>query len=110
VLELQESFDKSAEAVISLRQTLNGAIDDYELLKDGNSNLLAERNALRDQVTDLKSELATAKVSSAKDIAALEAKVVSVEAHVVEEVAAGEKRLVDFETELIRDLADLRVM
>jgi hypothetical protein len=107
--ELRESVDKSAETMVSLWQTLNGAIVDYELLKDDNNNLLAKCDTLRDQVAGLDSELVTAKASTVEDITTLEAKVASIEACVVDDAVAGEKHLVDFEAELARDLADLPV-
>jgi hypothetical protein len=95
--------------MVSLWQTLNGAIVDYELLKDDNNNLLAKCDTLRDQVAGLDSELVTAKASTVEDITTLEAKVASIEACVVDDAVAGEKHLVDFEAELARDLADLPV-
>jgi chromosome segregation ATPase len=107
-VELQKSVESSTEAVTSLWQALEAGIKDYELLKDGENSLLAERNTLHDRVADLESELAEAKTSTAKDITALEAKVVSVEAHAMDDVAAVEKCLVDFETVLSGDLAGLR--
>jgi predicted trehalose synthase len=83
-------------------------IEDYELLKDGNSSLLVECNALQDRVADVESELAGAKTSAAKGIAVQEAKVVSVEARVMDDVATVEKHLVYFRKELTQDLKGLR--
>jgi hypothetical protein len=104
--ELWESVDRSAKAVVSLWQTLIGLIVDYELLKDGNNILLVERDALRDQVADLDSELVIAKASAIEDIAALEAKDAALEAHAADEALAGETHLVNFEAKFVRDLAD----
>jgi hypothetical protein len=88
---LQKTIDSSAEAVISLCRVLDLNIEDYNLLKDGNNSLLAERNTLHEQVADLDSELAGVKASTVRDIATLEAKVVSVEARAVDDVAATDK-------------------
>jgi hypothetical protein len=107
---LHESVDKSAKVVVSLRWMLNGALDDFELLKGGNNSLLVERDSLRDQVTDLDSELVTAKVRVTENIPALEARVASAEAPAADEAVAGEKCLIDFKAELVRDLTDLCAM
>jgi hypothetical protein len=85
---------------------LSGLIVDYELLKDANNILLVERDALRDQVADLDSELVIAKASAIEDIAALEAKDAALEAHAADEALAGETHLVNFEAKFVRDLAD----
>jgi hypothetical protein len=58
-------------------------------LLEGNKNLLAEHNALRDCSADLESELAEAHSG------ALEAWVRSTEAHTVDVAGAGERRLAD---------------
>jgi hypothetical protein len=76
--ELQKSVDSSSEAVTSLRQVLEHGINDYELLKKGNQILSAERDAFRDRVAGLASELAEDKKSATRDIAALKEKVMSV--------------------------------
>jgi chromosome segregation ATPase len=65
IAELQKFVDNSTEVVTSLRQAREAGIEDYELLKDGNSSLLVERNALQDRAADLESELAGAKTSAA---------------------------------------------
>jgi hypothetical protein len=107
---LHESVDKSAKVVVSLRWMLNGALDDFDLLKGGNNSLLVERDSLRDQVTDLDSELVTAKVRVTENIPTLEARVASAEAPAADEAVAGEKCLIDFKAELVRDLTDLCTM
>jgi hypothetical protein len=79
--ELQKIvFHSSAQTIISLRRALDLNIEDYNLLRDGNNSLLAERNTLYDRVADLESELAEVSVSAARGISALEAKVVCTEA------------------------------
>jgi hypothetical protein len=107
--ELQKLVDSSAEDIASLRWALEAGIEDYDPLMEGNKSLLAERNTLRDCAADLKSELAEARASTTKDIAALETRAKSAKARVVDESATWEKRLVDYETELVKDLVDLRV-
>jgi hypothetical protein len=79
-------------------------IEDYNLLMEGYKSLLAECNALHE---DLESEPTKARASAAEDIATLEARIKFAEAHTVDVAAAGEKRLSDFENELIKDMAEL---
>jgi predicted nucleic acid-binding Zn-ribbon protein len=106
--ELRESANKSTETVVTLRRELDKAIEDYNLLMDGNTSVLVERNTLRDRATDHESELANVKAAAAADVATLKAKISFAEAHVVDNAAAAEKRLIYFEAELTEDLASWR--
>jgi chromosome segregation ATPase len=102
------TVSRSSEAVSTLRRELDVELENYELLRLGNTHLLNERNEARSQVTDLEPKLAEMKASAAKDTATLEAKFAQMETHIAENSNATEKRLEDFCVKLSGDLAPLR--
>jgi hypothetical protein len=86
---------------------VNSRIEDYNLLQEGNKNLLAKCDELRYHSKDMDSELARVRSSVAEDIAALESRIRFAEAHSMEVATVGEKCLSNFDGELIEDLAGM---
>jgi hypothetical protein len=107
---LKASTVESAETIDTLQHSMNSKIEDYNLLQEGNKNLLAKCDELRYHSKDMDSELARVRSSVAEDIAALESRIRFAEAHSVEVAAVGEKCLSNFDGELIEDLAGMRAL
>jgi hypothetical protein len=80
---------------------VDNGVEDYNLLMEGNKNLLAERNDFCHHCEDLKVELAGVCSDAKKRIADLEARAKSTKAHSVDVAAAGKEHLRDFENGLI---------
>jgi predicted RNase H-like nuclease (RuvC/YqgF family) len=97
--EMQLTPSRSREAVTMLRRELDAELENYELLRVGNSRLLDE---VRGQVADLESKLTETKVNADKDTAALEARLAAAETHAAEGSATVERRF-----EVAGDLAPL---
>jgi hypothetical protein len=89
---------------------VDNGIEDYNLLMEGNKNLLAEHNDFCHRCEDLKVELAGVRSEAKKKIMDLEARAKSVEVHNVDVATSSEERLRDFEDGLVRDLVELRVL
>jgi chromosome segregation ATPase len=87
--EMQLTPSRSREAVTMLRRELDAELENYELLRVGNSRLLDE---VRGQVADLESKLTETKVNADKDTAALEARLAAAETHAAEGSATVERR------------------
>jgi hypothetical protein len=102
--EMQLTPSRSREAVTMLRRELDAELENYELLRVGNSRLLDE---VRGQVADLESKLTETKVNADKDTAALEARLAAAETHAAEGSATVERRFEVVCTKLDGDLAPL---
>jgi hypothetical protein len=85
-------------------------LEDYELLMEGNKDLLVEHDALHERSLDLESKLTKARASAIENIAGVEVRVRSTEAYAMDVATTGEKCFCDFEKGLMKDLAELRVL
>jgi hypothetical protein len=92
----------------ALQRAVDGGIEDFDLLLEGNKSLIDVHNDLQYRCEDLHVELAEVRSDAKKRIADLEAKVKTAEAHNIDIAAVGKKCLKGFEDEHIRDLAELR--
>jgi hypothetical protein len=81
---------QSSKTITKMQRSLDGGVEDYNLLMAGNERPLAEHNDLHHHTEDLETELAKVRAATAGDVVALEVKVTSVEAHSVDVVATGE--------------------
>jgi hypothetical protein len=88
----------------ALQRAVDGGIEDYDLLLEGNKSLLDVHNDLQYCCEDLHVELAEVHSNAKKRIADLEAKVKTAEAHNIDIATVGKKCLKGFEDEHVRDL------
>jgi hypothetical protein len=98
---LKTTAAESAKMIGTLQQAVDNGIEDYNLLMEGNKNLLAEHDEFCYCCEDLNDELAELCLDAKKRTATLELKVKSTEAHNFDVAATGEKQLKDFESSLV---------